>query len=84
MSLVGADEFYKLDSKLKEIFSLRKNIPFAGIGIVLVGDLLQIPPVNDSFIFDEPSNKGSQVYDLTEFEGEILALMWEITCHTGH
>ena len=76
MSLVGADAFYKLDSKLKEIFSLRKSIPFAGIGIVLVGDLLQIPPVNDSFIFGEPSNKGSQVYDLTEFEGEILLLMW--------
>ena len=77
MSLVGANEFYKLDSKLKEIFSLRKNIPFAGIGIVLVGDLLQIPPVNDSFIFGEPTNKGSQVYDLTEFEGEFLVLMWE-------
>ena len=77
MSLVGADAFYKLDAKLKEIFYLRKNIPFAGIGIVLVGDLLQIPPVNDSFIFDEPTNKGSQVYDLTEFEGEFLVLMWE-------
>ena len=76
MSLVGADAFYKLDAKLKEIFSLRKNIPFAGIGIVLVGDLLQIPPVNDSFIFGQPTNKGSQVYDLTEFEGEILLLMW--------
>ena len=76
MSLVGANEFYKLDSKLKEIFDLRKNIPFAGIGIVLVGDLLQIPPVKDSFIFDEPTNKGSQVYDLTEFEGEFLELMW--------
>ena len=77
MSLVGADAFYKLDAKLKEIFSLRKNIPFAGIGIVFVGDLLQIPPVNDSFIFGEPTNKGSQVYDLTEFEGELLVLMWE-------
>ena len=76
MSLVGADAFYKLDAKLKEIFSLRKNIPFAGIGIVLVGDLLQIPPVNDSFIFGQPTNKGSQVYDLTEFEGEFLELMW--------
>ena len=78
MSLVGADAFYKLDAKLKDIFSLRKNIPFAGIGIVLVGDLLQIPPVNDSFIFGEPTNKGSQVYDLTEFEGEFLLVsLWE-------
>ena len=45
MSLVDADMLYKLDAKLKEIFPFKKKIPFAGIGIILAGDLLQLPPV---------------------------------------
>ena len=70
MSLVSSDMLYKINAKLKEIFHQRKNIPFAGIGMVLVGDLLQIPPVKAGYIFDKPSNDKSAVaYDIVQYEG---------------
>ena len=65
MSLVSSDLLYKLNAKLKEIFSERKNTPFGGIGIMLVGDLLQIPPVTGSYIFSRPYNTNHRVaYDI--------------------
>ena len=73
MSLIDPDMMYKLDAKLKEIFPLRKHIPFAGIGVMLVGDLLQIPPVNSGYIFGRPTNDKSGVaYDITQFESEFI------------
>ena len=46
MSLVHADLFFKIDARLKEIFRKQNPpVPFGGISIVVVGDLLQIPPV---------------------------------------
>ena len=54
VSLVNSDMLYKLNAKLKEIFHLRKDLPFGGIGIMLVGDLLQIPPITGRYIFAEP------------------------------
>ena len=71
MSLVGADILYKIDAKLREIFHLRKEIPFAGVGMMLVGDLLQIPPVNSKYIFSQPTNEKSVItHDLVQYEGE--------------
>lgn len=52
---------YKMDAKLKEIFHLNKKIPFGGIGVMLVGDLLQIPPVTGSYIFSEPKMPKNKV-----------------------
>ena len=65
MSLISSDMFYKLDAKLKEIFHEKKKTPFGGVGIMLVGDLLQIPPVTGGYIFTEPKNSVHRVaYDL--------------------
>ena len=73
MSLVSADMVYKIDAKLKEIFHLKKTIPFAGIGIMLVGDLLQIPPVKAGYIFGLPKNDKSKVaHDLVQHEGRFF------------
>lgn len=47
---------YKIDAKLKEIFHLRNKTPFGGIGMMFVGDLLQIPPVKGKYIFQPPNN----------------------------
>ena len=61
MSLVDADLMYTIDLRLKEIFPLNMDIPFAGIGIIWVGDLLQLPPVTFGsrliYIFSCPKNK---------------------------
>ena len=73
MSLVSADMLYKIDAKLKEIFHLRKDMSFAGIGIMLVGDLLQIPPVKAGYIFGAPKNDKSKVaHDVIEYEGRFF------------
>ena len=71
MSLVSADQLYKIDAKLREIFHLNKHVPFGGIGIVLVGDLLQIPPVKGVYIFKRPKfEKSGVAHDLVEYEGK--------------
>ena len=76
MSLVSSDMLYKIDAKLKEIFHLRKELPFAGVGIVLVGDLLQIPPVKAKYIFLPPKNERSVVlHNLVEYEGKCVNIM---------
>merc|ERR1712130_480299 len=60
VSLISSDMMYKLDKRLREIFLERKKIPFGGIGIILVGDLLQLPPVKGGFIFTIPKDKKYQ------------------------
>ena len=64
VSLISSDMLYKLDAKLREIFNLRNKTPFGGIGIMLVGDLLQIQPVTGDYIFATPKKpKNQQAYE---------------------
>ena len=56
VSLISSDMLYKIDAKLKEIFHLRSKTPFGGVGVMFVGDLLQIPPVKGKYIFQPPNN----------------------------
>ena len=53
MSLLGADLLYKIHKRLSEEIFQNKEL-FGGISVLLVGDLLQIPPVNAVFIFKKP------------------------------
>ena len=73
MSMVSSDLFYKVDAKLKEVFHLKREIPFTGIGILLVGDLLQIPPVKAGYIFSRPKNEKSGIaHDIVDHESRFL------------
>ena len=64
VSLISSDMLYKLDAKLREIFNLRNKTPFGGIGIMLVGDLLQIQPVTGDYVFAIPKKpKNQQAYE---------------------
>ena len=54
VSLLGADMLYKIHMRLCEIKRSKK--PFGGISVILVGDLMQLAPVNGKYIFDEPRN----------------------------
>ena len=48
MSFVSSDFLYMIHMRLVEIFGLHRNTalkPFAGINVILVGDLLQLKPV---------------------------------------
>jgi len=51
-SMVRADLFDAMDQKLRDIFD--NPVPFAGMQIVLIGDMFQLPPVvKQTGIFDE-------------------------------
>ena len=54
LSMVSADTLYKLHMRLCEIFQSEDK--FANIGIVLVGDILQLQPIKGRYIFQEPNN----------------------------
>ncbi|XP_044742323.1 uncharacterized protein LOC123304800, partial [Chrysoperla carnea] len=49
ISMVGTKMLLSLDSRLKQIF--KSNLPFGGISVLVLGDLRQLPPVGDKFVF---------------------------------
>ena len=61
ISLVGADMLYRIHMRLTEILETPVTVPFGGINIILVGDLLQLPPVRGTYIFSTP--------ELSQFKG---------------
>ena len=64
MSMVKADMLYQLDFRLKEI-TQKHDEDFGGVGVILLGDLLQLQPVMGRYIFDQPmSNKWHLAYEL--------------------
>ena len=79
MSLIDADMLYKIDLRLKEIFPLNNDIPFAGISIIWVGDLLQIPPVTYGnelrYIFSSPKNMKFSGYHMDNPHWELFEPM---------
>ena len=68
ISLVDSDMFYKIDLRLREITQV--EAPFGNVGIILLGDLLQMCPIMGCYIFCEPRN--SQ-FLLTSTFGSLMA-----------
>ena len=54
MSMVSSDHFYHLHKRLKDIFDSQDD--FGGRALLMVGDLLQMPPVNGRPIFSMPKS----------------------------
>ena len=54
-SLVGADMLHRIHMRLREIFQC--DDLFANKSILLVGDILQLAPVQATYIFKKPFNK---------------------------
>ena len=55
MSMVKADDLYKIHMRLQEIKSNFKD-NFGGVAILLLGDLMQLQPVCGRWIFDKPKH----------------------------
>ncbi|XP_037825564.1 uncharacterized protein LOC119613607 [Lucilia sericata] len=71
ISMVGSKMLRYLDARLKQVF--KSTAPFGGISLVVFGDLRQLPPVGDSWIFSAPSNDpysviyGSTLWDMFKY-----------------
>ena len=56
MSMIGRETFEHLNLALKGI--MQNSSPFCGVSLLVVGDFLQLGPVNQKGVFMKPS-KGS-------------------------
>ena len=76
VSLVNADMLYQIHFRLsKDIF--QNNLPFGGVSLVILGDLMQLRPVTGSFVFDLTSNhklRGAQLIDNLWEKFEVINL----------
>ena len=57
ISMVGNTTLLHVHQRLKEIFATPSSLLFAGISIIVVGDLCQLPPIRKRFIFDQYKNE---------------------------
>ena len=53
-SMIKADMLYQVDQRLKEI--MLRDDPFGGISVILLGNILQLKPVQGTYIFEAPNN----------------------------
>ena len=53
--MVKSDMIYQLDLKLQELKE-RVGVPFGGVAIMMLGDMLQLRPVMGAFGFEKPKN----------------------------
>jgi hypothetical protein len=60
-SMVKSDQLYQIHQRLCEI--KQSSLPFAGISVILFGDLMQLKPIRGSYIFEMTKNeKYRQIY----------------------
>ena len=58
ISMVGANMLYRIHLRLSDTFQTDpEKVPFGGINVMLVGDLLQLPPIRQSQVFQSPEDK---------------------------
>jgi ATP-dependent DNA helicase PIF1 len=55
VSMVKSDMLYQLDLKLQELKE-RVGVPFGGVAVIDLGDILQLRPVLGAFAFEKPKN----------------------------
>lgn len=59
ISMVGNTTLLHIHQRLKEIFDTNKSQLFAGISIIALGDLYQLPPIQRKLVFDNYANDAS-------------------------
>lgn len=62
VSMVGPHTLINLHKRFQEIKGITSdNIPFGGVSVLAVGDLLQLPPVGDSPVYGTPRDPLQQL-----------------------
>lgn len=63
VSMVRADLFDEMDAKMRDV--MNTNLPFAGLQVVLIGDMYQLPPVvKPATAFDDMTEKDANFIDV--------------------
>ena len=62
VSMVGADLLYDVHRRLQEITG-NLNSRFGGVSILAVGDLFQLQPVGQQYIFEDPSDIKTKLHN---------------------
>ena len=76
ISMITSDMLINIHRRLCDVFQ-SKDL-FGGISVVLVGDLLQLPPVQGRFIFDRPlGEKAAIAHDLFSIWKEFTPVILE-------
>ncbi|CAC5397939.1 unnamed protein product [Mytilus coruscus] len=75
ISMCGTRMFCFINQRLQEITGISK--PFGGVSIIAIGDLFQLKPVMDSWIFKQPSGKSTEI--LSENLWEKYFALFELT-----
>lgn len=71
ISMLGSRTFHQINRRLQQIF--HTQVLFAGISVIVVGDLRQLPPVGDNWVFQPNSRNplaeisGTPLWDLFLF-----------------
>ncbi len=80
MSMVSSDMLYNIHHRLTDI--KQNTLPFGGISMMFVGDLMQLPPVRSNrFIFERPK---SHDYQLIFDEQSLWGLCETVTLTKNH
>ena len=67
--MVSRKLFTQLNHRSSEIIVCNKNIPFAGLSVLVCGDLFQLPPANPPTVYCQISDiRGSTLKDLGSLE----------------
>ena len=56
ISMVSSVLFYQVHQRLNEIFGVSTDLPFAGLPVLVCGDLYQLPPVKGAPIYSSTDN----------------------------
>ena len=65
-SLVSSDMLLQIHQRMVQIFQTDESELFAGKSMILVGDLLQLPPVNATPIYNPPKNPKYRAFNEVE------------------
>ena len=66
IDVLSADLFYDVNKRMQSIMA--SNDLFGGVSVVLLGDILQLPPINGQAIFMEHfSEENHALFNLEQF-----------------
>ncbi|XP_052075796.1 uncharacterized protein LOC127713867 [Mytilus californianus] len=75
ISMCGSKLFCFINQRMQEIMGVSK--PFGGINIITIGDLFQLRPVMDSWIFKQPSGNSTEILSQNVWKEKFM--FYELT-----